>query len=102
MLNIFLSDGIVKARVSSVTEYASLIPRLGLHEDALRLMTLAIGLVVLGEEQANSAIVRQGRAFYGQALRELGVALQDPNRRRSEALLAVPQLLCLYEVSLSR
>jgi hypothetical protein len=101
VLDIFLSDGIVKARVSSVSEYASLIPRLGLRENALRLTALAIGLVVLGEGQANRAMVRQGRVFYGQALKELGVALQDPNRRRSEALLAVPQLLCLYEVSLS-
>jgi hypothetical protein len=101
VLDIFLSTSIAKAGASFVSEYASLIPRLGLREDALRLTVLAIGLVVLGEGQTSREIVHQGRAFYGQALRELAVALKDSNRQRSEALLIVPQLLCLYEVSSS-
>jgi hypothetical protein len=71
------------------------------RENALRTAVLAIGLVALGKEKQNKEFIEQGRIFYGQALRELGVALQDPYRRRSEALLVVPQLLGLYEVSSS-
>jgi hypothetical protein len=101
VLDIFLSTRIAKAGASFVSEYASLIPRLGLREDALRLTVLAIGLIVLGEGKKNRGMVHQGREFYGQALRELAMALKDTSRQRSDALLIVPQLLCLYEVSSS-
>jgi hypothetical protein len=101
VLNIFLSTRIEKAGAGIVREYASLLPRLGLREDALRLTVLAIGSIVLGEGQNNIGMVHQGREFYGQALRELAMALKDPSRQRSDALLLVPQLLCLYEVSSS-
>lgn len=101
VFNMYIPVGIVKGGAISTTEFASLLPRLSQREVALKTTVLAIGLVTLGEEQQNKAIIQQGRTFYGQGLRELGVAIQDADRRRSEVLLVVPQLLGLYEVSLS-
>jgi hypothetical protein len=99
VFDMFLISGIPRAGVGPTSGFASVLPKLSLRDTALQTTVLAVGLVVLGEGVQNQGVVQQGRAFYGQALRELGVALQDPVRRKSEALLVVPQLLGLYEVS---
>lgn len=101
VFDMYFPAGILKAGANPTSGFACLLPRLSQREAALKNAVLAIGLVAFGEEQQNKAIVQQGRMFYGQALRELGVAIRDSDRRRSEALLVVPQLLGLYEVSSS-
>jgi hypothetical protein len=78
--------------------FSSILATLSLREEALRQTILAVGLVTLGKSSEDQALIRKGQSLYGEALQEMGVALRDPERRKSEALLATTRLLGLYEI----
>lgn len=79
-------------------QFSKLLATLSMREEALRQTMFAVGLVTLGKGSNDQVVVRKGRMLYGKALQELGVSLQNPNRRVIEALLATTRLLGLYEV----
>lgn len=67
-----------------------ILPQLSASDEALRLATLALGTVALSSQNNDVALARHGRSIYGKALVETRRALQDPNRARSTAILAIP------------
>lgn len=78
--------------------FAALLSTLSIQEAALRQTISAVGLITLGKGSNNQTVLRKGRVLYGQALQELGLALQSPQRRSSEALLATTRLMGIYEI----
>lgn len=44
-------------------------------------------------------MMQQGKNLYGQGLQEMGRALRDEKRARSEALLVAPRFMGMFEVS---
>lgn len=71
-------------------ELISMLPRINSQDEALRLAILAIGTLALSEQTSDTYLTRQGRGIYGKALAETRRALQNPNRARSTAILAIP------------
>ncbi|KAI9737232.1 MAG: hypothetical protein M1818_005764 [Claussenomyces sp. TS43310] len=57
----------------------------------------ALSTVRAGRERDNPAIAAQGRLFYGRALRELQVALSNPDLMGSDETLAACKMMALYE-----
>lgn len=81
-----------------VNQFSKLLATLSMREEALRQTIFAVGLVTLGKGSNDQVVLRKGRMLYGKALQELGVSLQNPNRRAIEALLATTRLMGLYEI----
>jgi hypothetical protein len=81
-----------------INRFSSILSSLSMQEEALRQTVLAFGLVSLGKDSNNQVVIRQGRLLYSKALQEMGMALQSPKRRRSEAMLATTRLLAIFEM----
>lgn len=81
-----------------VNQFTKLLVTLSMREEALRQTMFAVGLVTLGKGSNDQIVLRKGRVMYGKALQELGLSLQNPNRRAIEALLATTRLMGLYEI----
>lgn len=78
--------------------FSDILATMSMREEALRQTIFAVGLVMLGKGSNDQSIIRKGRVLYGKALQELGLAVQDPQRRTIEALLATTRLMGLYEI----
>lgn len=78
-------------------KFSSILETLSVQKEALHQTILAKGLVTLGMGSNDQTLLRQGQTLYGKALQELLLALQDPARRNSEALIATTGLMGLYE-----
>ncbi|KAF1994532.1 hypothetical protein P154DRAFT_624623 [Amniculicola lignicola CBS 123094] len=79
-------------------DLSNTLPRLYVQDDALKVALLAIASAVMGKETGDQALIAQGRALYGRGLQEMANALKDPDRAQSEALLAVPRVMGLFEI----
>jgi hypothetical protein len=79
-------------------EVVEILPRLSASDEALRLAILALGTVALGSQTNDTELARQGRSTYGKALVETRRALQDPNRARSTAILAIPPVRAIFPI----
>lgn len=69
------------------------------RDEALRLAVVALGTAMLGKMREKEEWSRQGRRLYGQALQEMRKALACNQRSKSEALLVVPRIGAMFEVS---
>ena len=96
--NMFLSHKDAGGALQLVDRFSSILAMLSMREEALSKTILAVGLTTLGKGPNDQALLRQGQALYGKALQELGLALKNPKRRNSEALLATTGLMGLYEI----
>ncbi|UPX16407.1 uncharacterized protein EKO05_0006809 [Ascochyta rabiei] len=81
-----------------VNRFSSMLAALSVQEEALRQTIFAVGMVTLGKGSKDQTVQHKGRALYGRALQELGLALQNPKRRTIEALLATTRLMGIYEI----
>ncbi|KAH7407045.1 hypothetical protein DE146DRAFT_676307 [Phaeosphaeria sp. MPI-PUGE-AT-0046c] len=79
-------------------EVVGILPKLSASDEALRLAVLALGTVALSSETNDTALARQGHGIYGKALVETRRALQNPDRARSTAILAIPPIMALFEI----
>lgn len=82
-----------------VSGLANIIPHLYIQDEALRLALLALSSAVTGMSNGDVWMVEQGKKLYGMALKEMAKAVRDPKRAHTEAMLAVPRVLGLFEVS---
>ncbi|KAF2715673.1 hypothetical protein K504DRAFT_366520, partial [Pleomassaria siparia CBS 279.74] len=83
---------------SGTNSLASMISTMYMREDALRTGLTALGMATSGKTNGDEHMLRQGRKLYGKSLQEMATALTDPARATSEALLAVPRVLGLFEI----
>ncbi|KAH8728245.1 hypothetical protein GQ44DRAFT_63715 [Phaeosphaeriaceae sp. PMI808] len=75
-----------------------MMPRFSVDDEALRLAVLAIGTVALGKQINDTDLTRHGQNLYGKALTETRIALQNPIRARSIAVLVIPRVMALFEI----
>ncbi|KAF2729457.1 hypothetical protein EJ04DRAFT_66749 [Polyplosphaeria fusca] len=80
------------------SSFATFLPTLYTQDGALRLATLALGSALVSKIHSNRALFEQGRVFYGRGLQELTRAIRSPERAKSDALLAVPRVMGLFEM----
>ncbi|KAL9598361.1 MAG: hypothetical protein Q9219_004523 [cf. Caloplaca sp. 3 TL-2023] len=73
--------------------------RLNLDDSALRSALLALSLAQIGESHNDRPVSEQAIKFYGMALKEMHLALQDPKRLQSDELLAAGKLMAGYETA---
>lgn len=78
--------------------FAEALSRLYTQDEALRLVLLALGTAMLGRKGGDEPMIRQGRKLYGKGLEEMGMALKDEKRMKSEALFAVPRVGAMFEM----
>ncbi|KAF2124875.1 hypothetical protein P153DRAFT_361038 [Dothidotthia symphoricarpi CBS 119687] len=78
--------------------FMNFLPMLCVHDPALRMAILAVGTAALGKTSNDAIVLQQGKVLYGKALVEMGRALRDPQRAKSEALLAIPKVMGLFEI----
>lgn len=78
--------------------FVDILPMLSIRDLALHMAILAIGTAALGRASNDAVVLQQGKLLYGRALVEMGQALRDPRRAKSEALLAVPRVMGLFEI----
>lgn len=89
---------IYTTKMLRTTGFASVLSILYVRDEALRLALLALGTAMLGKMGGDEQLIRQGRKLYGRGLEEMGKALGDEKRAKSEALLAVPRIAGMFEV----
>ena len=97
-LNIYVPQGDLRSTNAEGKEFVDMMPRLTVHDEALRLAVLAIGTVALGKQTSDAGLAQHGRNLYGKALVETRRALQSPVRARSTAILAIPRVMALFEI----
>ena len=78
--------------------FTDIVPTLNLNDTALRPALLALCLSRIGENNKDLPLVEQGIKFYGTALRQMKIALEDQQRIRSNEIIAACKLLAVYEV----
>lgn len=100
-LQMYIPRGDVRATNAESKELVDLLPLLTIREEALQMAVLAIGTAALGQYSHDDDLKRKGRSLYGKALSETAVALRNPARAKSEALLVVPRLMALFEILFS-
>ncbi|KAF2247186.1 hypothetical protein BU26DRAFT_552017 [Trematosphaeria pertusa] len=76
------------AEILRTNSFVSVLPLLYVRDEALRLALLAVGTAAMGK----------GKNLYGQGLQEMGRALRDEKRARSEALLVAPRFMGMFEI----
>lgn len=79
-------------------EFMNMLPMLTIRDEALQMAVLAIGTAALGKSTGDIALSQQSKTLYGKALKETAVALRNPTRAKSEAVLAVPRVMALFEI----
>jgi hypothetical protein len=67
-------------------------------DEALRLSLLAVSLGAVGNVRHDNSLSEASMDMYGEALREMSAALQDPQRAHTDAVLAATHWLFAYEV----
>lgn len=82
----------------NISSFLNVLPILCVRDASLRLALLAVGTAALGQVTGEPWMVQQGKTLYSQGLSEFGRALQDTRRKDSEALLAVPRVLGMFEI----
>jgi hypothetical protein len=76
----------------------NVLPTLYTQDDALKTAVLALSSAVVGQARDDQWMIEQGKKLYGRSLLEMNEALRDPVRSQSDALLAVPRVMGLFEV----
>jgi hypothetical protein len=97
-VRMYVPQGNAAATKSANREFMDMLPLLSIRDEALQLAILAIGSAALGRSTGDQELSRRGRAFYGKALTETSMALRNPARAKSEALLVVPRVMALFEI----
>ncbi|KAL5116101.1 hypothetical protein ACEQ8H_005997 [Pleosporales sp. CAS-2024a] len=97
-LNMYLPKSTLNVASAESTELVGMMPNLNSQDKALRLAILAIGALALSKQTNDLHLGRHGRGIYGKALAETRIALQDPDRARSTAMLAIPYVMALFEI----
>ena len=78
--------------------FGSTLQTLYVQDEALRIATMALSSASMGRERGDRAFTEQGRKLYGRGLREMTSAIRNPSRATSDALLAVPRVMGLFEI----
>ncbi|KAF2711306.1 hypothetical protein K504DRAFT_374400, partial [Pleomassaria siparia CBS 279.74] len=78
---------------------SNVVTSLYLQDDALQMALVALVLAAVGQARRYQPMMEQGKQLYGRALREVTKALSDPRRVGSAAVLGVPRVLGMFEVS---
>ncbi|KAF2845208.1 hypothetical protein T440DRAFT_472794 [Plenodomus tracheiphilus IPT5] len=97
-ISMYIPRGEYRASNADSQGFVDVLPILVIRDKALQMAVLAIGTAALGRTTEDPNLNRQGRTLYGQALTETAVALRDPTRANSEAMLLVPRTMALFEI----
>jgi hypothetical protein len=79
-------------------KFADLLPRLYVTDDALRTALLALSSATASQDPSEPWKLQQAKKLYSKALHEMAKAVKNPQRARSDGILAVPRVMGLFEI----
>lgn len=97
-ISMYIPCGKYRASNSDSQGFIDVLPVMIIRDKALQMAVLAIGTAALGRSTEDPNLSRQANTLYGQALMETGMALRDPTRATSEAMMLVPRTMALFEI----
>lgn len=97
-ISMYIPRGQYRASNADSQGFVDVLPILIIRDKALQKAVLAVGTAALGRTTDDETLNRQARALYGNALTETALALRDPIRANSEAMLLVPRTMALFEI----
>jgi len=97
-ISMYIPRGQYRASNTDSQGFVDVLPLLIIRDKALQMAVLAIGTSALGRTTDDEILNLQARSLYGRALTETAVALRDPTRAHSKAMLLVPRTMALFEI----
>ncbi|CCT61151.1 hypothetical protein [Plenodomus lingam JN3] len=97
-ISMYIPHGEYRASNADSQGFVDVLPLMIIRDRALQMAVLAIGTAALGRTTEDPNLNCQASTLYGKALTETAVALRDPIRANSEAMMLVPRTMALFEI----
>lgn len=94
-----LSDTVTKLALGG---WLDAVQDLHTTEPVLKKALLAMALTAVGRQENNKFLVEEGRRYYGGSMQGMSLALKNPKRAASDAILTAVRLCSFYEVCCDR